>query len=51
MMLKSDSRLRKDVALRSELKFEESQVEKEKIEDEERYFRKLRGKSETKHHK
>jgi hypothetical protein len=34
IVLKSDSRFRKDVALRGELKFEESQTEKERIEEE-----------------
>jgi hypothetical protein len=51
LVLKSDSRLRKDVALREELKFEESQAEKERIEEEERYFSKLRAKYDPSHHK
>lgn len=50
MLLKSDSRFRKDIPLRAVMKFEEAQVEKEKLEDEERYFRKLRAKFDPVHH-
>jgi hypothetical protein len=49
-LLKSDSSLRKDIPLRAQMRFEEAQAEKEKLEDEERYFRKLRTKYDPLHH-
>ena len=43
-ILPSDSRYRKDVQLRRDLKIDDSQNEKERIEQEERRYRKLREK-------